>query len=274
MSSRLFALRTSKESVASGPVAVSRPRTAPLQEAGALLLIAAAVYLTVSLLSLRLDPSDPRVGGSNWGGPVGAWVAGVLARGFGAIAWLAPVELALLGSPLFRVGGRPMPSLRFAGDLVLAIVLSALIYVILPSALVFGHAPVGGNVGLLFGELMQALFSTLGSLLVGGTVVGLILIGRSSFSFIELCDWVSRMAGLFVEHCRAAIAQMRGAWIEARALRSERAAEEAQRQKPAIEESPGDAVILAHLEDDDGDWVAIEQTGAPPLAISVAFRER
>ena len=40
---------------------------------------------------------------------------------------------------------------------------------------------IGGSVGELFGEVMRALFSTIGSYIIGLTVVGLILIGRAAF---------------------------------------------------------------------------------------------
>jgi S-DNA-T family DNA segregation ATPase FtsK/SpoIIIE len=112
-------------------------------------------------------------------GLIGRAVAQVLVQGFGVAAWLFPVELALVGLPLIRGNLPETLGLRIAGDLIVAIVVSALLQVALPDALAFGEASFGGNVGLLFGEMMREAFSTVGSFLVGPTVVGLILIGRA-----------------------------------------------------------------------------------------------
>ena len=48
-------------------------------------------------------------------------------------------------------------------------------------------------VGELFGEIARSLFSTVGSFLVGFALVGLILIGRASFSFIALMRAIARL---------------------------------------------------------------------------------
>src|SRR6185436_15971149 len=99
------------------------------REAGALVLVAAAVYLALSLGSLRIDPADPAVSGADWVGPVGALVASVLVRGFGVVAWLAPVELVLLAIPFFRPAKAPVTSLRVTGDVVVAVILSSLVHI-------------------------------------------------------------------------------------------------------------------------------------------------
>ncbi len=110
------------------------------REAAALLLFAVATFLALALASYRVDPRDPTITGSDWVGPVGASVAGVLVQGFGLVAWFAPLELALVGVPLLR-GRAPGPvGTRVAGDLIVAIVLSALVHVALPDLSVFGRA--------------------------------------------------------------------------------------------------------------------------------------
>src|SRR5690606_37860242 len=135
---------------------------------------------------------------------------------FGLIAWTFPLELAALGRPLLKRQSPQISGLRIAGDLVVAIVLSVLVLVAAPSATAFGHMRAGCNVSLLFGELFAALFSTWGSYLIGLSIVGLILIGRSSFSFIEWCE---KAAALFyVLKTRGAYwaRRARGAWAFAR----------------------------------------------------------
>jgi len=243
----------------------SRP-SSRLREASALLLVAGALFLILALFSCRVTPGEVDAP-TTWVGPTGGFIAHVLAQGFGVAAWLAPLELALVAIPLFR--GRPMGDLwlRLAGDLTLAVVAAALAQVAAAGAVVFGHAPVGGNVGLLFGELMRELFSSLGSFLVGSTIVGLILIGRSSFSFIEACRRLLALVERLGVKLNALSLRLRGAWREARALR--RAEQE---RAPRIEACDPDEAILLHLADDDGDWIPPDETGAPPLALSQALK--
>lgn len=242
------------------------------REAASLLLVVAALYLVLALAGVRLDPADATVAGSDWVGPVGAGIGGILARGFGLVAWLVPLELVLVAMPLFRKTRLEAASLRVAGDLVAAVILAALVHVAAPDAVAFGRLPAGGNVGAFFGELMQALFSAVGSFLVGGTVVGLILIGRSQFSFIE---WVER-TGRLLRWLRGKLVQVasraRMAWHEAIALRRNREHVDEKSAEPTIDSPSKDAAILAHLEEDESDWLPLDETGAPPIALSDALR--
>jgi S-DNA-T family DNA segregation ATPase FtsK/SpoIIIE len=157
-------------------------------EAWALILFFSGTFLVLALASVKIFPPDPSVAGADWMGPVGGMLAAVLAEGFGAAAWWVPLELFLVGAPLLK-GRRPeLVALRISGDLLVLVLVASLLQVAAPASEVFGHARVGGNVGLFFGELMRGLFSAPGSFLVGLTGIGLIFIGRSSFSFIELCE--------------------------------------------------------------------------------------
>ncbi len=275
MGAKLFTSRAA----AGGPAteassAEIRPRSRSLgrlYEAAALLLFTGAAFLFLSLATAKVDPLDASVHGANWVGPAGGNVAALLIQGFGLVAWLLPLEIALCGAPLFR-GQRPHAlGLRVAGDLVVAIVLSALVQVATPEAVVFGNAPAGGNVGLLFGELMREAFSTLGSFLVASTIVGLILIGRSSFSFIAGCQRALELARLLALRLEALFGRLTSAWSEARRLRSEQRQVERDASRPRIETQADEAQILLAL-DDDSDWIPMDHTGTPPLAISEALR--
>ncbi|HVW28828.1 MAG TPA: DNA translocase FtsK [Polyangiaceae bacterium] len=246
-----------------------------LREASSLLLVAGSAYLILALAGVRIDPNDPSVQGADWGGAVGTAIGTLLARGFGFAAWFVPLELALVARPLFRPGRMPVTSLRLAGDLVLLIVGASLVHIAAPDALAFGGGVSGGNVGLFFGELMRALFSAIGSFLVGGTAVGLILIGRSQLSFIA---WIDRLARAFAyskDKLLAAFARLGTAWREARLVRKEREDEARAAPVPAIEAKTKDEAILAKLDDGDSDseWLPIEKTGAPPIALSQALRD-
>jgi len=242
-------------------------------ETAALLLFTGAAFLVLALATARVDPLDPSVHGADWVGPVGGNVAAILIQGFGLVAWLLPLEIALCGAPLFR-GQRPHAiGLRVAGDLVVAIVLSALVQVAAPEAVVFGNAPAAGNVGLLFGELMREAFSTLGSFLVALTIVGLILIGRASFSFIAGCQRALELMRLLAMRIEALLRRTTSAWSEARKLRGEREQAARAAAQPRIEAHADDAQILLSLSDEDTDWLPMVKTGSPPLAISDALRQ-
>ncbi|MCA9626530.1 MAG: DNA translocase FtsK [Myxococcales bacterium] len=243
------------------------------REAAALLLFAIAVFLCLALASHRADPQDPALQGSDWMGPVGAFVASILVRAFGLVAWFAPIELALLSAPLFTKRANRANALRLAGDLVVAIILSSLVQVVAPELLAFGRSPAAGNVGLLFGELMRAMFSTLGSFLVGITAVGLILIGRSSFSFIEVCQRAMAFGRWLMVRFRMAGDRLGLAWRQAQEIRRQKKAEAAQAKTPHINDKPSDEAIIAHLTDDDSDWSPLESTGEPPLALSEQLKQ-
>ena len=237
-----------------------------------MLLFFGAAFLALSLASYRIDPFDPTQGGSNLAGATGAAIAGVLVQGFGVVAWLLPLDLALLGAPLFRARVPADLGYRVAADVLVGVVLSALVQVAAPELTSFGAVSAAGNVGMLFGELSREAFSTLGSFLVGMTCVGLILIGRSSFSFIEWCQRASDWSTLLVQRLVALVGHVHGAWVKARALR--RAAREALtlREAPHIELHDKDEAILMHLEEDESDWIPLDTTGEPPLAVSESLR--
>lgn len=243
------------------------------REAAALLFLAIASFLALSLASFRGAPHDPLVSGADWVGPVGAALARVLVQGFGAVAWLCVLDLVLLGLPLLRHGALPALGLRVAGDLVIAIVLSALAQVLAPEERVFGAFPSGGNVGLLFGELMRGLFSTVGSLLVGATVIALILITRASFSFIAWCSRIVALARALEGWFCARGARIAGAWAEAWRLRRERGAEE-EPAAPSVHREFTDEAILAHLtREEESEWIGpIDSTEGVPLSVSVGLR--
>ncbi len=259
------------------PAAAERAPSSPTlsarrgREAAALLLFAVSCFLCLALASFRLDLNDPTVIGRDWVGPVGAFVASILVRAFGVVAWLVPLEIALIGLPLLRRRDIGSASLRVAGDLVLAIVIASLVRVAAPELLVFGRVPSGGNVGLVFGELARGLFSSVGSFLVGGTVVGLILIGRSSFSFIGLVQKTGVILAIVAERARATSRRMGIAWLEARELRKEERAQRIEAAAPQITSHETDEAIIAQLIDDEL-FGPPETTCTPPIAVSTALR--
>jgi DNA segregation ATPase FtsK/SpoIIIE, S-DNA-T family len=282
MGVRLFSARNALEAGSLGSSAPGQTRAQDrpnvqgfhgrLAEAAALLLFFGAAFLALALASYHIDPYDPTQRGSDLAGATGALIAGFLVQGFGVVAWLVPVDLALLGAPLFR--GRVPGSLgyRVAADLLVGLVLAALVQVTAPELLAFGSVSAAGNVGMLFGELSRQAFSTLGSFLVGLTCVGLILIGRSSFSFIEWCKRSSDLTALGLRRLSLLAVQLHLAWSKARALRRANREALTQREAPRIQLHDKDEAILMHLEEEESDWIPLDLTGEPPLAISEALK--
>jgi DNA segregation ATPase FtsK/SpoIIIE, S-DNA-T family len=266
MGVRLFSPRIGSADGAS----TRRPGYRAGREVAAVLLVAAACYLGLALASLELD--DP-VGKGNWVGPVGAGLAEFLTWAFGVVAWLLPLELMLIAAPLLRHQELQPLGIRVSGDLAIGIISSSLVHVAMvgnwPGAAVEGGVPVGGHVGLLVGGLMRGAFSTLGSFLVGATLVALLLIARSAFSFIEWCERVLAVARRLRDGVRALIARVRRAWVEARSAR--RSGFEASQPLAALE---GARSTQRSGRPDDGysDWQPRERTGIPPLAVSSTLR--
>ncbi|HEY4120615.1 MAG TPA: DNA translocase FtsK 4TM domain-containing protein [Byssovorax sp.] len=235
------------------------------REAASLVLFAASLYAGLALASFRADPMRPEIVGADWVGPVGEACARAAVEGIGVAAWFVPIELALLALPL--VNGKPsrFGLTRLAGDLLVLVVLAALVHVAAPKAAAFGAMPLGGAIGELFGEVMRSLFSTLGSYLIGTTIVALILLGRAAFSFIEWVQRVERGAVIVGEHGLGGVRALLGAWITARDIDRERARVEKQKAEPTIvADEPRDAIIAA-LADDD-----VEAAAPPAVAITTS----
>jgi hypothetical protein len=262
----LFAPRRTP-AIATGPaVADAAPGSAPrrtlrtyAREAAALLLLASSLYWMLALSSFQGDPLRPEVFGDDWVGPVGAVVAGQTIGLFGLLAWLVPTELAALALPLLadRPSGFGIP--RLAGNVVIAVVLSALVHVAFPETLAFGAMPVGGAVGELFGELMRGLFSAVGSYIVGLTVVGLILVARATFSFIDSAQAFAAWLGRVSDRLGALFAKLGAAWEKARAIDAARSESNLGEDPIITRPSEADALVAA-LSDMDG-----ARDTAPPL---------
>ena len=234
------------------------------REAGALVLIASGMYTALAMGSYRADPLRPEVVGSNWVGPVGEALAGGLVAVIGIVAWLLPLELMLLSGPLMRDRKFTLRWRRFAGDLSIAAILAALVHIAMPQATAFGNMPLAGAVGDLGGNVLRGLFSTAGSFLIGLTLVGLILVGRSNYSFIEMVVRAQALISRFGEHGGSWMARLASAWTRAREAEAERRAEQEKEAVPIIASSEqADAIIAAFAEDFD-EGVRLDELAAAP----------
>jgi S-DNA-T family DNA segregation ATPase FtsK/SpoIIIE len=229
------------------------------REVAALVLWTCAIFLALALASYRGDPTgnpiaSPTPDGPDWVGPAGAACARGLVSLVGLVAWGLPLELMLLGIPLVRGRVSSVTSGRVAGDLLLAVVTSALIQVASPGRVAFGTHPAGGGFGEVFGELARSLFSTAGSFLVGFACLGLILIGRAAFSFIALARLLARMATRAASWAAATGRALANAWREARELERERRERARAASEPHIDTTLRDEAIIAALplDEDEG----------------------
>ena len=217
------------------------------REAGALLLVAGAVFVTLALASFSADPAVPEVVGDNWVGPVGAAIARGLVQLVGVLAWSVPAELVLISLPLFRDRPSMANLARIGGDLIVIIVLASLAHISFALNTAFGAMAVGGAIGELFGELMRSLFSTAGSYLVGTTMVGLVLIARASFSFISFARRAGETTETAAKKGVSGVKALSDAWSKARAIERRRAG--AQGDDIPIASPSADAII-ATINDD------------------------
>lgn len=238
------------------------------REVAALLLWTLAVFFGLALASYAGAPTSsavtdaPPVTGEDWVGPVGAAVAGAAVGLVGVMSWIVALECLLLGIPFVTGRRSAATATRLAGDILLIVIGAALVQVGWPTKVAFGQHPAGGLVGELFGEIARSLFSTVGSFLVGFALVGLILIGRASFSFIALMRALARLGRAIALRAKAAWRSVAAAWTKARELERARA-EERRDSAPYIAQPSGDEAILL-----DGDPVAAElalSPEAPPV---------
>ena len=221
------------------------------REVAALLLWTFAVFLSLALASYAGDPAGtltaegvPVILGENWVGPVGASVARAFVLLVGVAAWVVPLECLLLGIPYVRGKKTNATPSRLAGDILMVVIAAALLQVGGPGKVTFGLHPAGGIIGELFGELARSLFSSIGSFLVGFALLGLILIGRASFSFIALLRWIARVGSVSAGKTADGARSVAGAWAKARELEREKEAERRREDAPHITAAPSGAATI------------------------------
>jgi hypothetical protein len=91
--------------------------------------------------------------------------------------------------------------------------------------------PLGGSIGELAGELLRSLFSTVGSYIIGPTLVALILVYRASFSFIEARTHVRAIARQVGDKGIGGLRALLAAWSGARAIEASAARTSGKRRR-------------------------------------------
>ncbi len=232
------------------------------REASAVLLMASGLYVVLALASFRSDPMRPEIVGPNWVGPVGELFSHATVSTIGIVVWFIPIELFSIAVPMVSATeGRPRSLVvwltRISGNIAVITVLASLVHIASPTAQAFGGMKTAGDVGELCGEVLRSLFSTIGSYIIGLTVVALILIGRASWSFIEELRRIARWLTLLSEKGGNGLRALSKAWMEARALD----AAPATVAEPIIfREQPEADAIIALLSDDGDEAHAVVET--------------
>ncbi len=210
-----------------------------------------AILAALSLASYRQGANHEAVG-ENWIGPVGEFVASCLVQLFGVMAWAIPFEAFLLSFPfIFRSHESPK-LVKHAGDVLVVFVLAALIHVAHPTAHSFGEAPIAGVLGEVFGELSRSLFSTIGSYVVGLSLLGFLFIMRARFSFVRLVTRVSEVGAKGAVGTAKGAREVKEAWQKARDIERARLEEAANAALPKIAERL-DLGAIAALPEEDSD---------------------
>ncbi|MBI4169913.1 MAG: DNA translocase FtsK 4TM domain-containing protein [Acidobacteria bacterium] len=172
-------------------------------EAAAIVIMAFAVLLVLSLASYRLDDPVPwpvgRWAGEpvrNVAGIVGALLSEILRQILGYAAWLVPPLLLLLGWELFwRRRGRAVS--RILGSGLLALAAAACLHLIFDESAGPEATRAGGWFGSAFAHLLARLLNRWGALVASAAILGtsVLLVTRASL-VAALRSVASRLAGL------------------------------------------------------------------------------
>ncbi|WP_225561927.1 DNA translocase FtsK [Rhodanobacter sp. DHB23] len=224
-----------------------------LREAGALVLLALALYLLVCLFSYDAqDPSWSHAGvvahSRNLGGTVGAYVADLLRYLFGGVAYFFPLLLLALSVPVLRQRGvlpaQPWESsLRLVGSVFFFITAPGLCWLNFPQSTMAPEGA-GGVIGRAVARGLLAAFGDKGAplLLLALFLVAVTL--ATGLSWFKVMDWTGQATLRAVEWLRGKLRAAPEA-IKAQQARAERdvvkkaeAVKQAKREPVRIEAQP------------------------------------
>jgi hypothetical protein len=204
-----------------------------IREVTGLLLLLLALLSLGALLSY--DPLDPSFGFharpgsgsiSNWFGRFGATLAEALLQLFGTAAFLFPFAAATLGWRRMRRDPPSRPWTILAAASILAAALCSLLDSLFGHILFRGQVlPAGGYVGLRVGSWLVGLFNLSGAVLVAATLVVVVIVLISRFSFARTLELGLGWGRIGAARCWALLREMlaryrrRGVTLPARQAR-------------------------------------------------------
>ena len=228
-----------------------------LREAGALVLLALALYLLVCLFSYDAqDPSWSHAGvvahSHNLGGTVGAYVADVLRYLFGGVAYFFPLLLLALSVPVLRQRGavpvQPWESsLRLVGSVCFFITAPGLCWLNFPDSDMKPEGA-GGVIGRVVAHGLLAAFGDKGAPLLLFALFLVAVTLATGLSWFKVMDWTGQATLRAVEWLRGKLREAPDA-IKAQQARAERdvvkkaeAVKQAGREPVRIEAPPAPVV--------------------------------
>ncbi|MCX6566887.1 MAG: DNA translocase FtsK 4TM domain-containing protein [Candidatus Aminicenantes bacterium] len=189
-----------KANVKTAPKAAPR-RKFPLSEAVGMLLIFAALFLLVALVSY--DSRDPSwasaapkgVRIANWGGRFGSETAETAYAALGLAALLLPLAAGYLGLRAVLHGNRKF-IFRKAGQFLLLLLILCPLLDLFFQEITWGgkRIPVGGVLGKLLVSFLHSFLSSTGALIVLLAAASLFAIAVGGFSFKRLFVGIGRMS--------------------------------------------------------------------------------
>jgi S-DNA-T family DNA segregation ATPase FtsK/SpoIIIE len=217
----------------------------------AIVIMALAVLMVLSLLSYRADDPVPWPLGdwagepvANVAGIVGALLAELLRQLFGYAAWVAPPLLVLLGWQIFwRPGGRILA--RFAGYALMILASGACLHLLLDAATFPPVKDAGGWIGYAGGQLLARLLNRWGGLVMAAALLltSILLIARASF--VELLKGISRQLAAMARNAWLGVVRRREARRKER-LRLEVTRRQRERQARAAADGDAAAPVEPH----------------------------
>ena len=196
-------------------------------------VLAILALTATSLLALALGSFDATEASANLVGPTGHRLAGFLMAAFGLVAWILPLEGALLTYRLFRRRAAMLGIATLGSTLVLVMVGAAMVHLLIEPRAVWGVSP-GGAVGELLGEVSRSLLGLAGTLIIGFAVLGISIIVRTPWTLTEAANALMRLGIRAWARLGGLIGDLREAWIEARAIDEEEETSERRSGQPRI----------------------------------------
>ncbi len=232
-----------------------------LNEAAAVVYAAAAILLTLSLVSYHSeDPSLNASSGAsplNWIGFPGSYVSDAMFQLFGGMAFVLPILLGLLAWKWLRSKPIEAPWVRVFGWTVLIGSAAALVSMETGWRLFHGAVPAGGMLGLLLANYLVRTMNLTGALILTATCVTVSLYLVSSFSMSKLVEWFSGPIAWFRsvgERWSAWRARRREAAAEKRQKKAERAKTRRAAVRASAMEKAAEPVAAAVTEDSRPPW--------------------
>jgi DNA segregation ATPase FtsK/SpoIIIE, S-DNA-T family len=214
-----------------------------LNEAGAVVLLIAGLFLFFSLISYYpLDSSwnTASPGGKpvNLTGLVGAAISDLLLQGFGLGAYVFPVLILLLSWQWLRGAEINAPWARVAGGLAWVVATCTALGFFQSWHPIAGTIPAGGLIGLVTAEYAVSRMNLTGAALVTGAVWILSLYLISTFEMSRLPVWFSPPIRV-VAATMSRLSAWRAKWIE---RSRERAQQKAAQRAAAAEQAAADQI--------------------------------